>query len=62
MKRVSLNVSDVLVLYYSRYGATAQMARFISRGIEEVPGMQARLRTVPEVSAESEQGAPAVPR
>jgi len=54
-------MADILVLYYSRYGATAQMARLISRGIEEVSGMQARVRTVPEVSAESEQGAPAVP-
>ena len=47
-------MSDVLVLYYSRYGATAEMARLISRGIEEVPGMQARLRTVPAVSTVTE--------
>jgi NAD(P)H dehydrogenase (quinone) len=43
-------MSDILVLYYSRHGATAEMANRIARGIEEVPGMQARIRTVPEVS------------
>lgn len=43
-------MSEVLVLYYSRYGATAHMARLVARGIEEVPGAQARLRTVPAVS------------
>jgi NAD(P)H dehydrogenase (quinone) len=41
----------ILVLYYSRYGATAEMARLIARGIGEVPGIEARLRTVPAVSA-----------
>ncbi|HEB96151.1 MAG TPA: NAD(P)H:quinone oxidoreductase [Sedimenticola thiotaurini] len=51
----------VLVLYYSRYGATADMARQIARGIDEVAGMEARLRTVPEVSPVCEAVAPAVP-
>lgn len=40
----------VLVLYYSRGGATAQMAQAISRGIEMVTGIEARLRTVPALS------------
>ncbi len=43
-------MSEILVLYYSRHGATAELARFIARGVEEVAGMQARLRTVPPVS------------
>ena len=43
-------MQTVLVLYYSRHGATAEMARRIARGIGEVEGMQAMLRTVPEVS------------
>ncbi len=43
-------MAEVLVLYYSRRGATADMARYIARGIEEVPGMHARVRTVPAVS------------
>ena len=50
----------VLVLYYSRYGATAQMARLIARGVE-AGGLEARLRTVPPVSAEPEAVAPPVP-
>jgi len=43
-------MSTILVLYYSRHGATAEMARRIARGVEEVSGMQARLRTVPAIS------------
>jgi NAD(P)H dehydrogenase (quinone) len=45
---------EILVLYYSRYGATASMAERIARGVEGVPGVEARLRTVPRVSAVSE--------
>ena len=44
-------MSEILVLFYSGHGATATMAEQIARGIEEIPGMQARLRTVPAVSA-----------
>jgi len=50
----------VLVLYYSRYGATAEMARFIARGVE-AGGLEARIRSVPPVSARHEATAPAVP-
>ena len=45
----------VLVLYYSRHGATATMAQHIARGVELVEGVTARLRTVPAVSATCEQ-------
>ncbi|WP_439136285.1 NAD(P)H:quinone oxidoreductase [Pseudomaricurvus sp.] len=51
----------VLVLYYSRSGATAKMALDIARGIEQVSGIEARVRTVPPVSPTSEQTSPAVP-
>lgn len=44
----------ILVLYYSRYGATAQLAQYIARGIESVPDLEARIRTVPPVSATCE--------
>ena len=54
-------MSDILDLYYSRHGATAEMARHVCRGVESVSGMSARLRTVPAVSAVSEASAPAVP-
>ncbi|HTN31602.1 MAG TPA: NAD(P)H:quinone oxidoreductase [Pseudomonas sp.] len=50
----------ILVLYYSRHGATAEMARHIARGIEQA-GFEARLRTVPAVSTECEAVAPAIP-
>ena len=61
---------EILVLYYSRGGSVARLARQIARGVGEVEGMAARLRTVPpvapitEVAAppEPEQGAPYVDR
>ena len=40
-------MADILVLYFSRHGATAELARHVARGIESVAGMSARLRTVP---------------
>ena len=52
----------ILILYYSRYGATAAMANLIARGVEEVPGIEARLRTVSAVSTvceATEDGIPA---
>lgn len=50
----------ILVLYYSRHGATEQMARQIARGVE-LGGMEARLRTVPAVSTECEAVASDIP-
>ena len=45
---------DVLVLYYSRHGATEALAREVCQGIDAVDGMAARLRTVPAVSSVAE--------
>ncbi len=45
---------EILVLYYSRNGAVKQMAQLVARGIEQVPGATARLRTVPRVSTVTE--------
>lgn len=42
---------NVLVLYYSRHSATRQLAELIAEGVESVPGVTARLRTVPAISA-----------
>jgi NAD(P)H dehydrogenase (quinone) len=53
-------MSYILVLYYSRHGATAEMARMIARGVEQ-GGMEARLRTVPAVSTVCEATEAAVP-
>lgn len=50
----------ILVLYYSRYGATKKMAQHIARGIE-TSSFEARLRTVPPVSPLSEATAPNIP-
>ncbi len=54
-------MSDILVLYYSRYGSVAQMAQQVAHGIEHVPGMQARVRTVPAVSTVCETTEDAIP-
>jgi NAD(P)H dehydrogenase (quinone) len=51
----------VLVLYYSRYGSTLEMAKQIARGVEQVSGFEARLRTVPAVSPNTEASEAAVP-
>jgi len=53
-------MSYILVLYYSRYGATADMARQVARGVEE-GGIEARLRTVPAVSAVCEATEDTIP-
>lgn len=51
----------ILVLYYSRHGATRKLAELIAQGIESVPGVDARLRTVPAVSTVAEATEPAIP-
>jgi NAD(P)H dehydrogenase (quinone) len=48
-------MNEILVLYYSRQGSTAALARQICRGVETVSGMQARLRTVAPVAATTER-------
>ncbi|MBP6078274.1 MAG: NAD(P)H:quinone oxidoreductase [Xanthomonadales bacterium] len=42
-------MTEILILYYSRHGATAELARQIARGVGEIDGASARLRTVPAV-------------
>jgi len=54
-------MKEILVLYYSRYGAVREMALLVARGIAQVAGVSARVRTVPAVSAVSEAVAPGVP-
>lgn len=51
----------ILVLYYSRYGATAKMADHVARGIETISGIEARIRTVPAVSPVTEAVEEAIP-
>ena len=52
---------EILILYYSRTGSTAEMARQVARGVEQVEGMAARLRTVPPVSTVCEAAEGDVP-
>lgn len=52
---------DILVLYFSRNGATESLAREVARGVDGVDGVSARLRTVPDVSSVSEAVEPAIP-
>lgn len=54
-------MTEILVLYYSRHGSTAAMARQVCRGVESVRGAQARLRTVPPVAPQTEAALPPVP-
>jgi NAD(P)H dehydrogenase (quinone) len=55
-----MNQPYILVLYYSRHGATLEMAKQIARGVE-LAGLDARLRTVPAISTECEAVAPSIP-
>ena len=54
-------MAEILILYYSRGGSTAQMAQFVARGVEQVADCRARVRTVPAVSATSEATTPEIP-
>ena len=53
--------ADILILYYSRHGATRRLAELVAQGVDSVPGAAARLRTVPPVATVVEIAAPPVP-
>lgn len=55
-------MSEILVLFYSRFGATKALAREVCRGIDAVAGAESRLRTVPPVSTESKATGPEIPQ
>jgi len=52
---------EILILFYSQHGATRQMAQLIARGVEQIDGTRARLRTVPKISAVCETTEPDIP-
>ncbi len=56
-----MDLPYILVLYYSRYGATEKMAQLIGRGVEQVGQFEARIRTVPAVSANNAASEPEIP-
>lgn len=55
------NTAEILVLYYSQHGAVREMAQLIARGVNEAPGVAARVRTVPRVSTVAEASEPQIP-
>lgn len=54
-------MADILVLYYSARGSVRQLADVVARGVESVPGLRARVRTVPRVAPVTQAAEPAVP-
>lgn len=54
-------MKEILVLYYSLHGSVRELARHVAHGVDSVPGIAARLRTVPKVAAEIEGAARPVP-
>lgn len=54
-------MAEILILYYSRHGAVKQMANYVARGVESVPGIRSRLRTVPGVSPVSQAVEDSIP-
>jgi NAD(P)H dehydrogenase (quinone) len=54
-------MTKILILYFSRNGATAEMANHIARGVEAVTGAEAVLRTVPDISSVCEKTAENIP-
>jgi NAD(P)H dehydrogenase (quinone) len=54
-------MADILVLYYSARGSVRQLADVLARGVESVPGMRARVRTVPRVAPVTQSAEPGVP-
>ena len=52
---------EILIVYYSRHGSVAQLARLVARGVEEVDGARARVRQVPPVAPVTQTAQPPVP-
>ena len=61
MQQVEAKMPEILVLYYSRGGSVARLAKQVARGVGEVAGMSARLRTVPPVAVVTQVAAPPEP-
>src|SRR3990167_6826919 len=59
--RMNKTTPYILVLYYSLKGNTAKMAEYITRGIEMIDGIEAKIRTVPAVSPKTESSEPTIP-
>lgn len=51
----------LLILYYSRHGSLAKLAQALAEGVDEVAGIESRLRTVPSVRADDEPAGDSIP-
>ncbi len=51
----------ILVLYHSRLGSVEKLASLIARGVESVEGVEAVIRTVPNVSSNTEADESSIP-
>ena len=54
-------MAEILVLFYSHSGSVRELARHLARGVDSVPGMAARVRTVPKVAAVTTVASPGIP-
>jgi NAD(P)H dehydrogenase (quinone) len=54
-------MTEILVLYYSAGGSVREMAQLVARGIHQVVGASARVRTVPPVAPRTQVAEPPVP-
>ncbi len=54
-------MTEILVLYYSAHGSVRSMAQLVARGVNQVPGAAARLRSVPPVAPRTQVAEPPVP-
>ena len=52
---------EVLVLYYSKTGAVKELANYLARGVNSVDGVEAKLRTVPEISPDTKKSKEEIP-
>jgi len=55
-------MTEILVLYYSRYGNVEKMAQHVARGVESVADCTARIRTLPSVSTVCEATEEDIPK
>jgi NAD(P)H dehydrogenase (quinone) len=54
-------MTEILVLYYSAGGSVREMAQLVARGVNQVAGAAARVRTVPPVAPRTQVAEPPVP-
>ena len=54
-------MTEILVLYYSTHGSVREMAQLVARGVNQVAGAAARVRTVPPVAPRTQVAEPPVP-